>query len=78
MLKKIQVAQIGYTIISILFYLAAVLYLLFPGLPSLAVCLFVGMTLIATGSSKLSVISLKTCFAWHSGTTLPLACFYWP
>ncbi len=51
--NRIQVAQAGYSVISILFYFAAVLFLLFPHLPPAAICLFAGITMIAYGVIKI-------------------------
>ena len=52
-MKKLHTARVGYNIISILFCLAALLHLLVPDIPVLAVCLFSGGVLIAYGIIKI-------------------------
>lgn len=52
-MRKFRIAKIGYNVISTLFLLAALLYLLFPQISSLAVCLFSGLTLLAYGCIKI-------------------------
>lgn len=52
-MKKLYIAQTGYVLISLLFYLAAVLYLFFPRLPPLFLCLFSGVTLLLFGAIKI-------------------------
>lgn len=52
-MKKLRIARYGYIVISVVFYLAALLYWSFPQLPPLAVCLFSGIGLIAYGVIKL-------------------------
>lgn len=52
-MKRVQFARSGYILISIIFYAAAVVYLLFPGLSSMALCCFSGTILIAYGIIKL-------------------------
>lgn len=52
-MKKLKLARNGYIAISVVFFLAAAVYLLFPDLPSIAMCLFCGITLIAYGIIKI-------------------------
>lgn len=52
-MKKLQIARIGYNVISIVFILAALLYLLFPQVSSFAACLFSGLFLLAYGCIKI-------------------------
>lgn len=52
-MKKLRIARYGYIAISMVFYLAALLYWIFPRLPPLAICLFSGIGLIAYGIIKL-------------------------
>lgn len=52
-MKKLYTARSGYNIISVIFCLAALLYVLFPGVPALATCLFSGGVLIAYGIIKI-------------------------
>lgn len=52
-MKKLYTARVGYNIISVIFYLTALLYLLFPNVPPLIACLFSGGTLIAYGIIKI-------------------------
>ena len=52
-MKKLQFARSGYIGISCIFYAAAVIYLLFPGLPPMALSCFSGAILIAYGMIKL-------------------------
>lgn len=52
-MKKLYTARVGYNVISIIFCLAALLYLLFPGVPALIICLFSGGVLIAYGIIKI-------------------------
>lgn len=52
-MKKTQFARSGYIIISIIFYIAAVVYLFFPELSPMALCCFSGTILIAYGIIKL-------------------------
>lgn len=51
-MKKLQFARSGYIGISCIFYAAAVIYLLFPGLPPMALSCFSGMILILYGIIK--------------------------
>ena len=52
-MKKLQFARSGYIGISCIFYAAAVIYLLFPGLPPMALSCFSGVILVAYGVIKL-------------------------
>lgn len=52
-MKKLQFARSGYILISCIFYAAAVIYFLFPGLPPMALSCFSGVILIAYGIIKL-------------------------
>lgn len=52
-MKKIQFARSGYLIISSIFCVAAVVYLVFPNLSPMALCCFSGTILIAYGMIKL-------------------------
>lgn len=52
-MRKLRIARGGYTAISMIFYLAAALYLFFPLIPPLACCWFGGVTLIAYGVIKI-------------------------
>ena len=51
-MKKLQFARSGYIGISCIFYAAAVIYLLFPGLPPMALSCFSGVILILYGIIK--------------------------
>lgn len=53
LMKKIKIARSGYIIISIIFYVAAIVYLLFPNLSPMALCCFGGTILIVYGVIKL-------------------------
>lgn len=52
-MNRIHIAPNGYIVISFAFYVAAVLYLLFPHLPPLAICIFSGTLLISYGIIKI-------------------------
>lgn len=52
-MKRLYVARIGYNIISAVFCLAALLYLIFPCIPPLAASIFSGTVLIAYGVIKI-------------------------
>ncbi len=52
-MKKLDLARMGYNIISVVFCLSALLYLLFPGVPPLITCLYSGVVLIAYGIIKI-------------------------
>lgn len=52
-MKKLQFARSGYILISFVFYVAAVIYLIFPDLPPLALSCFSGVILILYGIIKL-------------------------
>ena len=52
-MKKLQIARIGYNVISAIFFFAALLCLLFPRTSPLAVCLFSGVLLVAYGIIKI-------------------------
>lgn len=52
-MKKLRIARMGYIAISFVFYLAAVLCLLSRRLPSSAICIFCGVTLLAYGAVKI-------------------------
>lgn len=52
-MKKLQIARIGYNVISVVFLLAALLYLLSPRVSPFAVCLFSGLILLAYGCIKI-------------------------
>ena len=51
-MKKLQIARIGYIVISAIFFFAALLCLLFPRTSPFAVCLFGGVLLVAYGIIK--------------------------
>lgn len=53
-MKKLRIAQIGYIAISFMFYVIAILYLFSRHLPSSAVCIFCGVTLLAYGVVKIT------------------------
>ncbi len=52
-MRKLKLARTGYIGISFLFCLAAVVYLLFPELPPLALCCVSGIILIVYGAIKI-------------------------
>ena len=52
-MKRLYVARIGYNIISAVFCLAALLYLICPGIPPLAASIFSGTVLIVYGVIKI-------------------------
>lgn len=52
-MKKLRLAYDGYLFISIIFYIAAVIYLLFPNLSPLLTCCFCGIFLIIYGIIKI-------------------------
>lgn len=52
-MKKLHIAQTGYIIISIAFYFAAFLYLLFPNLPPFVFRISSGATLLTFGMIKI-------------------------
>lgn len=52
-MKKLHTARVGYNVISAIFCLASVLYLMFPGVPPLVTCLVSGGGLIAYGIIKI-------------------------
>nr|WP_326126287.1 DUF308 domain-containing protein [uncultured Oscillibacter sp.] len=52
-MRKLHIARIGYNAVSVIFCLAAVLYLLFPQLPPLALCIFSGLLLLIYGIIKI-------------------------
>lgn len=52
-MKKLQIARIGYNVISAIFFFAALLCLLFPRTSPFAVCLFSGVLLVAYGIIKI-------------------------
>lgn len=52
-MKKLKIAQIGYIVISCAFYFTAVVCLLYRHLPSDAICVFCGVTLLAYGAVKI-------------------------
>ena len=52
-MKKLQIARIGYNVISAIFFFAALLCLLFPRTSPFAVCLFGGVLLVAYGIIKI-------------------------
>lgn len=52
-MKKLRMAQIGYNVISVVFFGAAVVYLAFPAIPLSMVCWFSGITLLAYGTIKI-------------------------
>lgn len=52
-MKKLQFARSGYILISFIFYVAAVIYLLFPDLPPMILSCFSGVILVAYGIIKL-------------------------
>lgn len=52
-MKKLKFARSGYILISFVFYAAAVIYLLFPGLSGMALSCFSGVILIIYGMIKL-------------------------
>lgn len=53
-MRKLQFARSGYILISFIFYAAAVIYLLFPGLPPMALSCFSGVILILYGIIKIT------------------------
>ncbi len=52
-MKKLQFAQGGYIAMSIIFYAAALIYLIFPDLPSMLLCCFSGVILLLYGVIKI-------------------------
>lgn len=53
-MKKLQFARSGYIAISFIFYIAVVIYFLFPNLSPMALCCFSGVVLIAYGIIKIT------------------------
>lgn len=53
-MKKLQFARSGYIIISVIFYIAAVVYLIIPDLPTMVLCCFSGAILTAYGIIKIT------------------------
>ena len=52
-LKKIKVARTGYIIMSIIFYMSGIVYMLFPKISFWVLCIFSGMVLIVYGVIKI-------------------------
>lgn len=52
-MKKLQFARTGYIVISFVFYAAAVVYLIFPDPPAVALSCFCGLFLITYGAIKI-------------------------
>lgn len=52
-MKKVRFARDGYLIISVVFYIAGILYIALPGVPPAAVCISSGIVLMAYGIIKI-------------------------
>ena len=52
-LKTLRIAKSGYIVMSVLFYIAGILYMIKPGASPMAVCISIGIILIAYGIIKI-------------------------
>lgn len=52
-MDKLKISQIGYTVISVVFYIAGIFYMFVPQMEPLTICILSGVILIVYGSIKI-------------------------